>query len=548
MQAVSAAQTRRYGRIWLVGKMTIWRQFHEGQKRALDRLMRISPEWSSARALCTGRRQENRMADTSATVPSHLPTQESKLEPDAIGVTQDTVIGMASSAPAASIGLTLALIVAATAYGSGPIIILTAIPMLVIANAYRRLNMWSANCGASFEWVGRAINPYLGFLTGWLMIAAYIIATVSGVEVLGPAVLNVFGASSTKWSNIAIATVLTLVMLAIAIVGIKITARTQVGMAVIEYAILIGLAAWGLVAVLGHHAGTYPLTKDWFSVSGVAGKGSLVGGFLAAVFMFTGWDGTVYVNEEVTRRRNNPGRAALLSVALLAVIYTFCTVGLQGAMSPAKLAAAGQNGDALTAAAQAIGGSGWAKVMALALALSVIATTGTGIVLTARLVYGMASYRVLPEFLANVSRRFSTPVAASAIVGLLIVVLTWVYLLTTSVENAFDYVVDVTGLLFAAFYVMTALATVAYFRARVFSGVKDAVVLGVLPIAAAAFLVWMVVESLRTAGSAGTPEIVSCAGVLGAGVLLMLAARFGLRSSFFHIRREAEPAERTSSS
>jgi amino acid transporter len=101
-------------------------------------------------------------------------------------VAQDTVIGMASSAPAATVGLILASLAAATAYGGGLILIITAIPMLIIANAYRRLNMWHANCGASFEWVGRAINPYLGFLTGWLMVVAYIIGTVSAVEVLGP--------------------------------------------------------------------------------------------------------------------------------------------------------------------------------------------------------------------------------------------------------------------------------------------------------------------------------------------------------------------------
>ena len=64
---------------------------------------------------------------------------------------------MASSAPAATVGLSLAALVA-TAYGSAPILILTAIPMLIIANAYRRLNLWKANTGASFEWVGRAIT------------------------------------------------------------------------------------------------------------------------------------------------------------------------------------------------------------------------------------------------------------------------------------------------------------------------------------------------------------------------------------------------------
>ncbi len=127
------------------------------------------------------------MADYTAAPVSDPPrSHAARLEPDAIGVAQDTVIGMASSAPAATVGLSLAALAVATAYGSGPILILTAIPMLVIANSYRRLNLWNANCGASFEWVGRAINPYLGFLTGWLMVAAYIIGTVAEVLLLGP--------------------------------------------------------------------------------------------------------------------------------------------------------------------------------------------------------------------------------------------------------------------------------------------------------------------------------------------------------------------------
>jgi amino acid transporter len=468
------------------------------------------------------------------------PGRAGRLEPNAIGVAQDTVIGMASSAPAASVGLTLAALAAATAYGTGPIIILTAIPMIVIANAYRRLNMWNANCGASFEWVGRAINPYLGFLTGWLMIAAYIIATVSGVEVLGPSVLSVFGSNSTStWANIAIGTAVGLVMLIIAVVGIRITARAQVGMALVEYLILVGLAIAGLVLVLSHHHGTFPITKGWLSLSGIDGKGSAVAGFLIAVFIYTGWDGTLYVNEEVRHRRINPGRAAILAVVLLAIIYTLSEVGLQGVVSPAKLQANGA--DALVYIAQAMGGGGWAKAMALSLALSVIATTGTGIVLTSRIVYGMASYRTLPEFLSNVSRRFSTPVAASIIVGVLIIGLTWVYLLTTSVQNAFNDVVDVTGLLFAVFYILTALATIVYYRRRVFTGVKDAVILGVLPLGAAGFLGWIVVKSLQTAPAA---QIWSLVGVVVLGIVLMLSARFILQSPFFQVRRESDAQSR----
>ena len=146
---------------------------------------------------------------------------------------------MANAAPTVSVGLTLATLAAATAYAVGPVILLTAIPMLIIANAYRRLNLWNANCGASFEWVGRAINPYLGFLAGWLMITGTLVGAISGVVVLAPSVLAVFGAAATStWPNILISTAVIVVMLVIAIVGIRLTARTQVGMAAVEYAIL----------------------------------------------------------------------------------------------------------------------------------------------------------------------------------------------------------------------------------------------------------------------------------------------------------------------
>jgi amino acid transporter len=477
------------------------------------------------------------MTEASSTAVAGNAAPAARLEPDAIGVAQDTVIGMASSAPAASVGLTLVALVAAVHYGTGPVIILTMIPMLIIANSYRRLNLWNANCGASFEWVGRSISPYLGFLTGWLMIAAYVIATVSGVEVLGPSVLAVFGKNTAStWANIGIGTAVGVVMLVIAIVGIRITARSQVGMAVVEYGILIGIAIWSLVAVLSHHHGTLSVTRGWLSFHGIGGQGSLAAGILAAVFMFTGWDGTLYVNEEVKHRRTNPGRAAIMAVILLAIIYTLATVGLQGAVSPAKLQANGS--DILVYVAQALGGGGWAKVMALSLALSVIATTGTGIVLTSRIVYGMATYRTLPEVFGNVSRRFKTPVAASLLVGILIIGLTWVYLLTSTVQGAFNDVVGVTGLLFAVFYILTAVATIVYYRRRVFSGVWDAVILGILPLAASVFLGWVVVKSLHTTTPA---ENWSLIGVVGVGVLLMLIARFGLKSSFFHIQRESDP-------
>jgi amino acid transporter len=485
------------------------------------------------------RQEEKSVTGRSATALVGASTAPAgRLAADAIGVAQDTVIGMASSAPAATVGLSLGSLAAATAYGSGLVLILTAIPMLIIANSYRRLNLWNANCGASFEWVGRAINPYLGFLTGWLMVVAYIVGTVAEILLLGPSVLSVFGSSAANtWAWIWIGTGLAMLMLVIAIVGIRLTARAQVGMALVEYAILIGMSVWGLVAVLGHHAGTFHITKGWFSLTGIGGHGSAMAGFLIAVFVFGGWDGTLYVNEEVKHRRVNPGRAAIIAVALLTVIYTLAQVGVQGVVSPGRLQHAAKTGNALVYVAQALGGGSWAKMMALSIALSVIATTGTGIVLSARIAYGMASYRALPGFLSSVSRKYATPAAASVLVGVLLIALTWWYFLSMSVQRAFTQVISTTGLLFTIFYIFTALAAIVYYRRQVLSGMWDAIFLGVLPLGAAGFLGWMFVKTLQTAPWSQRWSVIA---VIALGFVMMVIARFILRSPFFQVARESD--------
>jgi len=164
-------------------------------------------------------------------------------------------------------------------------------------------------------------------------------------------------------------------------------------------------------------------------------------------------------------------------------------------MSPARLQANAST--AMVDVATALGGTGWARLMALAIALSVTAATGTGIVLTSRIIYGMASYRTLPLLPGRVSPRFKTPAAASVTVGALIIAATWAYILATSAQAIFGEVVSLAGLLAAASCILTALATIACYRRRVISNALDAVITGVLPLAAAGFPGWIIVKPVQ---------------------------------------------------
>lgn len=470
--------------------------------------------------------------------------ETNKLSPR-IGLAGDWVIGAANAGPGLSISVTLAAIVAATAYGSGPVILLCAVPMLIVAASYRRLNAWNANAGAAFDWVGRSVSPYLGWLTGWLMIMANLIGNVAAVTVLAPSVLAVAGQNqSARWPNIFIDTAVGVLMIGIAVIGIRLSARTQIVLAAVEYGIVIALAIAATVFWAGHHAGTYPPSTGWLSLSGIGGKGSLSAGLLFAVFMFVGWDGSANVSEETYRPRVNPGRAVLLVVVFLGLFYALCTMALQGAVSPHALQA---NAAApLVYIGHVIGGTWLGRVAGLAVALSVIAGTGTGFVVLGRIGFGMSSTGALPASLGNVNTRFHTPVLATIIPGAAFLVVTWVYLLVGSIASAFSALVAGTGILFTLYYILTGVAMIAYYRRRIFSSPVGAFMDGLLPLAAAVFLGWIIYKAMA-ANAANVNWTI--AGIIGVGIVLMIAVRFTRRGAYyFATRREAHQlAERSDS-
>ena len=125
---------------------------------------------------------------------------------------------------------------------------------------------------------------------------------------------------------------------------------------------------------------------------------------------------------------------------------------------------------------------------------------------------------------------------ATVVASLILLALGWIYLLTTSVQNTFSYVLDNTGILYATFYCLTALAAIVYYRRRVLSNLNDAITLGLLPLASIAFLAWVAIKSMLSAPAA---QNYSLLGFLVVGLVLLLIARFLWKSSFFDTKQES---------
>ena len=137
-----------------------------------------------------------RGGDRRVSSPVATPVEADKgLKKNAVGMLSSVVIGIASTAPAYSLAVTLGLIVVVAGIGlkSPAIMLVSFVPMILIASSYYYLNKADPDCGTTFSWVTRAIGPRTGWVTGWVMVAADIIVMASLAQITGTYFFLLFG-------------------------------------------------------------------------------------------------------------------------------------------------------------------------------------------------------------------------------------------------------------------------------------------------------------------------------------------------------------------
>src|SRR5271156_2773689 len=99
--------------------------------------------------------------------PRPRPPHDKGLRAGAIGLISSVVIAVSSTAPAYSMAATLGLIVAIVGVHSPGTLVVSFLPMLCIAFAFRELNKADPDCGTTFTWTARAFGPRTGWMGGW---------------------------------------------------------------------------------------------------------------------------------------------------------------------------------------------------------------------------------------------------------------------------------------------------------------------------------------------------------------------------------------------
>lgn len=486
-------------------------------------------------------------------VEGHIATGDKGLKANAIGYMSNLVIGVASTAPAYSLAATLGFIVIISGIGvrAPAVLIVSFVPILLVAIGYRYLNRADPDAGTTFAWTTRAFGPWVGWINGWAIFVADVIVMASLAVVASTYTYLLFdwhhGANSATWLIVG-SIVWIAIMTWICYRGIELSAEIQVFLLSAEILILAAFSIVALVKVYNGNAlaGSLHVSATWFNPFAL-GLTPLVLGLLLGVFIYWGWDSGVSVNEESRDSAEGPGKAAVLSTVLLVLIYVVVSTAAI-AYGGTKFLGANSN-DVLNALGSNVFGSPWDKLLIIAVLTSASASTQTTILPTARTTLSMAKWGAIPEVFGRIHPRYLTPTVSTLGMGALSIVWTALLVGLDSSQNVLND--SITGLGFAIcfYYGFTGLACAWYFRRQLFESVQGFVLAGFLPLLGGAGMAYIFVKAFiedNKQVNAYSPPLfgIQVPIVIGIGSLLlglpfMVAAAIKLRPYF---RRKTEVA------
>jgi amino acid transporter len=485
----------------------------------------------------------------SARVPS---SGEKGLKKDAIGFASSVVIGVASTAPGYSLAATLGFIAAAVALQSPAILLISFVPMFLVAAGYYYMNKADPDCGTSFSWVTKAMGPQLGWIAGWAIVVADVIVMANLAQIAGLYTFLLVGWDSAAASTVAVTAVgvaWIVLMTAIVLIGIELSARTQIGLLAAE---IVTLAAFAVVALIKVYSGNATAASidpslSWLNPFSLS-PSEISAGMLLAVFIYWGWDTTATVNEETEDPGEAPGRATVISTLILLGIYVIVAVAAQAYAGVHQLVA--NQEDVLSALGTEVFGSPLDKILIIAVLSSAAASTQTTILPTARTTLSMARAHALPKSLGRVHPRFLTPHISTLVMGAASII--WYVGLTIVSEDILFDSLAALGLMIAFYIGLTGFACAIYYRRELFRSVKNFFFVGLGPFVGGVILFYLLIKnSIELANPANSesgnswfgvgPPLLIAAFFLVLGIVLMVIQWRAL-PGFFRQRPEVAPA------
>jgi amino acid transporter len=423
-------------------------------------------------------------------------TQEAGLAKGALGTLESAVMGIAGTAPAFSVAVTTATIVAAVGALSVGSILFCGLIMFGLMLAFANLNKMSPNAGATFAWVSDVFGPSWGFFAGWgllvasvvFMVSATIPAATSTLVLLAPSLVE-----STGWVTLTAAIWLTLVTIVVT-KGIKHASYAQITLTVIETVIVLAL----IIAAFYHYWGNpaHPPSWSWISPFSFT-PATFATGALTAIFFYWGWDVTMNLGEETADGEPAPaGRGAFWAMVNLMLFFIIMMIVVLIVLSDEEIAAANTN--VLYAIADKLFPKPWSYLAVLSTILSTVGTIETQILQFSRSMFSMARARMLHPRYAKIHHEWQTPHIATFVIWFLGVLLLFTSSYMPSVSAILAASIAAIGIQICFYMSLAGYACAWHYRKMLSTDFVGAISHVIWPFLGAAFMTFIGLYSIPT--------------------------------------------------
>ncbi len=340
---------------------------------------------------------------------------EHKLLHDQLGLPAITFQGITHMAPAAGVMLSAPFIAGFVGPALGLAFLLAGLVALILASSVGQMAKHTPSAGGYFTYIGKNLNPKLGFLAAWMYFVYDPIVPVLCTTIIGlyveETLKDLYGITFPWW-------VFSLIVWAglgiITYLGIKPSIRTSILLSVIEVSITLALS-FTIFAKDGVSA--HDLSAG-FTLQQVPYTPALQGLFLAMVFSvlsYTGFEATAPLAEETKNPRRNVAIGAVLGTALILVYYVIFGFATSVGFGVNRMAT---SFSAATNPYYTIANSVWGKAGTILILLALV-NSGWGCSLAGqtaviRVYYKMGKVGVLPKPLGRLHPKYRTPYVAIA--------------------------------------------------------------------------------------------------------------------------------------
>jgi putrescine importer len=293
------------------------------------------------------------------------------------------------------------------------IILIALFAMLITAVSYGRMGALYPTAGSAYTYVGKGLNPHLGFLAGWAMILDYLLQPLINTVWISTALHEryVQQVPFVVWA-LLIAGVMTILNL----IGVKASANTNKILLAIMTVVVAAFIVLAIKFLYGGQgwAGLFslqpiydPKTFDWTKIRTATSFAALT---------YIGFDGVTTLAEDV----ENPKRNVLLAVVLTCIFAGVCS-GVEaylGARVWPDWRSFPEETTAFMDICRRVGGGILFNAMGVILIVAAFGSGLTGTLGAARLLFGMGRDGVLPKkFFGYLKPGSSTPTYNILLIG-----------------------------------------------------------------------------------------------------------------------------------